>query len=181
MTKLGLTLMALATAIIVASVCGRNVSAQGCPGGATSCFAVPISGLPSVSVNPDAALTPGEPTSLGSLITYNPGINTQCNFLSIPDRFFLGTGPCSIAYSVFAIDPNTSHYSISGAWVNPTFGTLEAAIGGADPNGVLPNYTGITLTANTGSGAASISGLINPQTTTWSYGPISWSGTVQIG
>lgn len=184
MKRFVLVLFAIGVGVISASAGGADAWALTCmtaSGSSIACFAVPISGLPSVSVNPNAMLAPGEPASLGDLITYNPGINTQCDFVSYPDYSLLSTGPCSIAYSVFAIDPSSS-YAISGAYVNPIFGTLEGVIGGADPDGIRPDYTAITLTANPGSsGTVPISGLINPQTTTWSYGPIYWNGNVQIG
>ena len=154
--------------------------------GATGAFseevAIPISGLPWVSVDPHATLIPGQPTSLGSLITYHQGVNTQCKFDDYPDGGLLRKGPCSISYSGFSINLDTDHYIITGAWVNPISHTLGAVIGGVDPDGVLPDYTSINLTAKPGSsGAVPISGLINPQTITWSYGPIYWSNTVEVG
>jgi len=70
-------------------------------------YIIPVSGLPSVTVDAGATLTPGDPAPLSSLLTYNPG-NPQCE-----DTNTGTVGPCSFA-SVL-INPNPgSNYAISG-------------------------------------------------------------------
>jgi cytoskeletal protein CcmA (bactofilin family) len=171
---------------IIGAATNATAQTTSCPQGHT-CYAIPMSGLPSVTVNPNAMLIPGQATSLSDLITYNPG-DPQCNFVDTVTGALVGTGPCSIAYSVLEIYPNSA-YAISGAYVNG-LGEIIGAVGGTDPSGLFPDYAAITLTANSEvAGTTSLSGLINPQTATqtqfgsvgWSYGPIDWNGSVQIG
>src|SRR5262249_17002921 len=109
---------------------------------------IPISGLPSVTVNTSVMLNnpdQAQPISLGSLIKYNPG-NPICDFYDFGSGVVVSTGPCNIVYSLVVI--NKGAYTISSNVYTDNFGEMVAVAGGTDPYIPAPDYTAITLTPN---------------------------------
>jgi hypothetical protein len=176
MKKLALTLVALVTAILSTP---NKSEAQ------TPSYGVYLSGgLPSVSINSNTTLTPGQSTPLSDLITLTVPTDTQCTFYSYPSGAGpIGTGPCGWGYIAISL-PTSS--IISGGYPNQGYseGLLYATVSPSFPplGVVLPPYSDIIVTPSAdATGSISLSGAIDPATVSSSsnlyfYGGIPWGG-----
>jgi len=131
-------------------------------------YLIPVAGLPSVTVKPQAVLPRGVATPLDQVLQYNAGAPICMDSISF------AIAPCTLSSVLISPSPNPD-YTISGGYTN-TFGqTVGDVVGSA-----LPLWDTIYLTANSNLriGTLNVSGFINPQTANYAYGAINWGGTV---